>query len=123
LVLYDIFHFKSETSYCAHIGGQHGGFDAFGFRKVKRGDAGKLGPYAIISVLPDKFASFLYEFHDFRFESHDLPQLVPPLPADRSDFDVHGALGDAQVPRRLISIELIVCVDYMYYSYFCYYSY
>ncbi len=39
------------------------------------------------------FYAFLYEFHAFRFESLDLP----PLPADRSDFDVHGALNDKQV--------------------------
>jgi hypothetical protein len=44
-------------------------------------------------VLPDKFARFLYEFHDFRFESLDLPL----LPADRSAFDAHGALDDSQV--------------------------
>jgi hypothetical protein len=65
--------------------GQHGGFDALDYRKIKHGDAGELGNYSILSVLPDKFARFLYEFHDFRFQSLDLP----PLPADRSDFDVH----------------------------------
>jgi hypothetical protein len=43
-----------------------------------------------LSVLPDKIARFLFEFHAFRFESLDLPV----LPADRSDFDVHGALED-----------------------------
>jgi hypothetical protein len=32
----------------------------------------------ILAVLPDKFARFLYEFHDFRFENLDLP----PPPAD-----------------------------------------
>ena len=41
----------------------------------------------------DKFARFLYEFHDFRYSSLDLP----PLPADRSDFDVHGAIDNDQV--------------------------
>ena len=44
-------------------------------------------------MLPDKFARFLYEFHDFRFSGLDLP----PLPADRSDFDVHGAIDNDQV--------------------------
>ncbi len=80
-------------------GGQHGGFDAFDYRKIKHGDAGKLGNYSILSVLPDKFARFLYEFHDYRFESIELP----PLPADRdrSDFDVHGALEDAQVTQNV----------------------
>ena len=73
--------------------GQHGGYDALDYRKIKQGDAGHLGNYPILAVLPDKFARFLFEFHAFRFESLDLP----PLPADRSDFDVHGALDDEQV--------------------------
>jgi hypothetical protein len=71
-----------------------GGFDALDYRRIKQGDAGKLGNYPILSVLPDKFARFLFEFHDFRFESLDLPL----LPADRSDFDVHGAREDDKVP-------------------------
>jgi hypothetical protein len=37
----------------------------------------KLGNYSILSVLPDKFARFLYEFHDYRFLSLDLPPLPP----------------------------------------------
>ena len=71
-------------------GGQQGGFDALDYRKIKHCDAGK---YDILSVLPDKFARFLNEFHDFRFSGLDLP----PLPADRSDFDVHGAIDNDQV--------------------------
>ncbi len=66
-------------------GGLHEGFDAL--------DYGKLGNYHILSVLPDKFARFLYEFHDFLLKSIDLP----PLPADRSSFDVHGAINTDQV--------------------------
>ena len=61
--------------------------------KIHQGNAGKLGNYPILSVLPDKFARFLFEYHSHRFESLDLPQ----LPADRSDFDVHGALLDDKV--------------------------
>ena len=74
-------------------GGQQGRFDALDYRKIKHGDAGMLGKYDILSVLPDKFARFLYEFHDFRFSGLDLP----PLPADRSDFDAHGAIDNDQV--------------------------
>ncbi len=74
-------------------GGQHGGYNALDYRRIKHGDAGKSGNYPILSHLPDKFAGFLYDFHAFRFESLDLP----PLPADRSDFDVHEALKDEQV--------------------------
>ncbi len=55
----------------------------------------------ILSYLPDEFARFLNEFHAFRFESLDLPPLL--VPADRSDFDVHGALKDEQVRvKRLL---------------------
>jgi hypothetical protein len=73
------------------------------------------------SVLPDKIARFLYEFHDFRFESLDLP----PYPQTGATLtpDVHGALGDAQVPKMLISIEFIVCIDESYYRYYSYHSY
>ncbi len=78
-------------------GGQHGGFDALDYRKIKQGDAGPLGIYPILSVLPDKFARSLLEFHAFRFESLDLQ----PLPADSSDFDVHGALEDDKVETKI----------------------
>ncbi len=44
-------------------GGQHGGFDALDYRKIKQGNAGKLGTYDILSVLSDKFARILFEFH------------------------------------------------------------
>ena len=59
-------------------------------------DHGQLGTYDILSVLPDKFARFLFEFHAHWFESLDLPH----LPADRSDFDVHGALLDDKVQNK-----------------------
>ena len=75
--------------------GQHGGFDVLDYRKIKQGNAGPLGTYAILSVLPDKFARLLFEFHSVRFESLDLPI----LPDDRSQFDVHGALKDDKVKQ------------------------
>ncbi len=62
-----------------------------------RDEAGKLGDYPILAVLPDKFARFLFEFHDFRFASLDLPH----LPADRIDFDVYGALENEQVQKAV----------------------
>ena len=74
-------------------GEQQGGYAALDYRKIHQGNAGKLGNYPILSVLPDKFARFMFEYHSHRFESLDLPQ----LPADRSDFDVHGALLDDKV--------------------------
>jgi hypothetical protein len=79
-------------------GGQHGGFDVLDHRKIRHGSAGRLGTYDILSVLPDKFARFLFEFHGHRFESLDLPV----LPADRSDFDVHWALEDDKLHEYFI---------------------
>ena len=75
------------------VEGIMGGYATLDCRKIHQGNAGKLGNYPILSVLPDKFARFLFEYHSHRFESLDLPQ----LPADRSDFDVHGALLDDKV--------------------------
>ncbi len=54
-------------------GGQHGGYDGLDYRKIKQGNAGLLGIYPILSVLPDKVARFLFEFHSGRFESLVLP--------------------------------------------------
>ncbi len=79
-------------------GGEHGGFDALDYRKFRHGNAGELGTYVILSVLPDKFARFLFEFHAHRFESLNLPF----IPADRSDFDVHRALLDDKVHEYVI---------------------
>ena len=109
-------------------GGQHGCFDALDYRKIKHGDAGPLGIYPILSVesvLPDKFARFLFEFHSVRFESLDLP----PLPADRSNFDVHGALEDDKVKTkecyalcvrdyiiRIIRLKCIISIILGYYA-------
>ena len=93
-------------------GGQYGGFDALDYRKIKHGDAGPLGIYPILSVLPDKFARFLFEFHSVRFESLDLP----PLLADRSNFDVHGALEDDKV-------KICKGLYYTYYDIYMYYIY
>ena len=90
-------------------GGQHGGFDALDYRKIRQGNAGNLGTYEILSVLSDKFARFLFEFHAHRFQRLDLPF----LPADRSDFDVHGALLDDKVHEYVILCS--VCTLYIYY--------
>jgi hypothetical protein len=52
----------------------------------------------LYALYADKFARFLFEFHAHRFESLDLPF----LPADRKDFDVHGALLDDKVHEYVI---------------------
>ena len=102
-------------------GGQHGGFDALDYRKIKQGNAGPLGTYAILSVLPDKFARFLFEFHSVRFESLDLPI----LPDDRSQYDVHGALEDDKVKKSEYTVNAYDvhdnCYDYINYINYSYY--
>ena len=89
--------------------GQLWGFDALDYRKIRQGNAGNLGTYEILSVLPDKVARFLFEFHAHRFESLDLSF----IPADRSDFDVHGTLLDDKVREYVILCS--VCTLYIYY--------
>jgi hypothetical protein len=74
-------------------GGQHGGFDALDYRKIKQGNAGPSGTYAILSVLSDQFARFFFEFHFVRFEGLDL--LI--LPDDWIQFYVHCTLEDDKV--------------------------
>ena len=64
------------------------GFEAFEWESILHGDAGELGEYTELSILPDKIARFLYEFHSESYISFGLP----PLPDDRSDTNVHGVL-------------------------------
>ena len=90
-------------------GGLHEGYATLDYRKIHQGNAGKLGNYPILSVLPDKFARFLFEFHSHRFESLDLP----PLPADRSDFDVHGALLDDKVQTNCNALHFAQSWNYL----------
>jgi len=35
-----------------------------GWESILHGNAGEMGKYAVLSVLPDKIARFLYEYHD-----------------------------------------------------------
>ncbi len=56
---------------------------------------------AVLSVLPDKIARFLYEYHDTSYTSLGLP----PIPLDRSGISVHSILRPEQV--QLCDIYLI----------------
>ena len=60
---------------------------------ILHGNAGELGDYKELAVLPDKIARYLYEYHAESYASHDLPV----LPDDRSRTDVHGVLKPHQV--------------------------
>ncbi len=73
------------------------------------GNAGELGNYKELAVLPDKIARYLYEFHADSYASLGLP----PLPLDRSYIDVHGILKTHQVIasssfRLLRSLRLLI---------------
>jgi hypothetical protein len=75
-------------------GGTHNrGYHAFRWETILHGNAGELGKYAVLSVLPDKIARFLYEYHDTSYPSLGLP----PIPLDRSNISVHGILQQQQV--------------------------
>jgi hypothetical protein len=88
-------------AYHAHIGGgegQYGGFNALGYYKIKQGNAGPLGTYTILSVLPDegsRFMALCLGFTPYLFESLDLPILHDY----RSQFDVHYTPKDDKVKQ------------------------
>ena len=60
----------------------------------------------------------LFEFHGHRFESLDLPV----LPADRSDFDVHGALMDDKVLIMYIMHITTLIIFKYYYTFYTNYA-
>ncbi len=96
------------------------GYATLDYCKIHQGNAGKLGNYPILSVLPDKFARFLFEYHSRRFESLDLPQ----SPADRSAFDVHGALLDDKVQTNCNTLHFAqswMGLHYMHYTFYTHY--
>ncbi len=63
------------------------------FASILHGNAGELGDYNELAVLPDKIARYLYEYHADSYASLGLP----PLPVDRSKTDVHGILEPQEV--------------------------
>jgi hypothetical protein len=78
--------------------------------------------YIIHIIISDKdvavfnVARFLFEYHSHRFESLYLPQ----LPADRSDFDVHGALLDDKVQKKCHTLRFnkyrpLLCLNNLLY--------
>jgi hypothetical protein len=62
------------------------GYAALKWESILHGNAGVLGDYKELAVLPDKIARYLYEFYADCYASHGLP----PLPDDRSNTNVHG---------------------------------
>ncbi len=69
------------------------GYAALNWESILHGNAGILGHYKELAILPDKVARYLYEYHADSYSSLGLP----PLPEDRSDVDVHRVLKAPQV--------------------------
>ena len=92
------------------------GYDALLYQAIVNGDAGKLGKHNITSVLSEKVAIFLYEYHEFRFKSKELP----PIPDDRSDYDFHEALTPNQARYIANSVKRFSYCYYMRYLYVLY---
>ena len=68
-----------------------------------------------VSVLPDKIARYLYEYHDISYTSLALPA----LPLDRSTVSVHAILKPDQVLQICkICIICIIC-HYCIFYIFC----
>ena len=77
-------------------GGIHNrGYHAFRWETILHGNAGEYGKYAVLSVLPDKIARFLYEYHHTSYTTLALP----PIPLDRSNISIHGILQPQQVEQ------------------------
>ena len=73
----------------------------------------EVGGYSIPAMLPDNLARFLYEFHDFRFESLDLPGLHFYPQTDES----------LMCMERLKMRRFVNVVDYcIYFTDMCYYT-
>ena len=69
------------------------GYESLDWESILHGNAGELGDYTELSILPDKIARFLYEYHSDSYTSMGLP----PLPDDRSRTNVNGVLKPPQV--------------------------
>ena len=83
-----------EHRLCSRIkDDQPQGYAAFDWESILHGNTGKLRDYKELAVLPDKIASYLYEFHADLYASHSRS----PLPVDRSNTNVHGILKPQQV--------------------------
>ena len=65
---------------------------------ILHGNARELGTYAVLRVLPDKIARFLYEYHDTLYTSLGLPAI--PLDRSHGGISVHSILRPEQVQIR-----------------------
>ncbi len=88
-------------------GGSHNqGYGALKWKMILHGNAGEFSKYAVLSVLPDKIARFLYEYHDTAYTSLHLP----PIPLDRSVISVSGILFLQQVLETFLICRICMCL-------------
>ena len=73
--------------------GESRGYCAVSWESILHGDVGEYGTYKVLSVLPDKLARYLFEFHAENYARLDLP----PLPHNRDSAVIHGLLKAVQV--------------------------
>ena len=102
------------THFLAGGGTHNRGYHALRWEMILHGNAGEMGKYAVLSVLPDKIARFLYEYHDTSYTSLGLP----PIPLDRSGISIHSILRPDQVnlgvrPKKYV-IQSIFCIFCIY---------
>ena len=69
------------------------GYVAVSWESILHGDVGQYGRYEVLSVLPDKVARYLFEFHAEQYTHLNLP----PLPDNRDSGVIHGLLKTVQV--------------------------
>jgi hypothetical protein len=99
---------------CSRIRDDHPqGYAALDRESILHGNAGELGDYKELAVLPDKIARYLYEFHAECYASHGLP----PLPDDRSNTNVHRILKPPEVTHLPLNMTYATYVADIYLCY------
>ena len=81
--------------------GESRGYFAVSWESILHGDVGEYGTYKVLSVLPDKVARYLFEFHAENYARLNLP----PLPDNRDSAVIHGLLNAVQVILFICHIE------------------
>ena len=88
------------------------GYEALDRESILHGNAGWLGDYTELSILPDKIARLMYEYHAESYSSFGLPI----LPDDRSRTDVHGMLCPDQVYCSLYKFTYVTFIIFCTYN-------
>jgi hypothetical protein len=87
------------------------GYATFDWESILHGNAGILGDYKELAVLPDNIARYLYEYHADSYASHGLP----PLPRTEA---ILMCIGSARLHRLYP-----YAVNLLYMTYDTYFTY